>query len=171
MPAPTTINRRAKIGLKAQKSSFQTVSLATTTLTPSFLTGQSATFKTTTARPTPSKQFRRTPPNRDVRRRPAGSGRSTLTGTKLPPNSMISAQSPDDATVVSDADNGIVTATPTKTVTTSSISSPSAERWVTPSLGRWRLLLGPSEGSSFRRLSTNHDHLARTGSEASSSGG
>jgi len=39
----------------------------------------------------------------------------------------------DDATVVSDADSGIVTAFTDETVTTSSISSTSAERWVTPS--------------------------------------
>jgi len=46
----------------SSNSSFQTVSLAQT-LTPSFLTGQSATAKTTTARPTPSKQrSAKTPP-------------------------------------------------------------------------------------------------------------
>jgi len=42
----------------SSNSSFQTVSLAQT-LTPSFLTGQSATAKTTTARPTPSSNARR----------------------------------------------------------------------------------------------------------------
>jgi len=59
--------------------------------------------------------------------------RSTLTGTKLPPNSMISAQSlttrRSSVTLIAASSQPL----PTKTVTTSSISSTSAERWVTPS--------------------------------------
>jgi len=46
----------------------------------------------------------------------------------------------DDATVVSDADSGIVTAFTDENRDHQPISSTSAERWVTP-LGRWRLLL------------------------------
>jgi len=71
MPSPTTINRRAKKYGHKLKQFFQTVSLAQT-LTPSFLTGQSATAKTTTARPTPSKQrSAKTPPKSHAA--PAGS--------------------------------------------------------------------------------------------------
>jgi len=114
----------------SSNSSFQTVSLAQT-LTPSFLTGQSATAKTTTARPTPSKQrSAKTPPKSHA---PCWICRSTLTGTKLPPNSMISAQSlttrRSSVTLIAASSQPL----PTKTVTTSPISSTSAERWVTPS--------------------------------------
>jgi len=82
------------------------VSLAQT-LTPSFLTGQSATAKTTTARPNVQATL-----GEDT----AEESRSLLdlsvnadwdeTAAELD----VSAQSPDDATVVSDADSGIVTA-------------------------------------------------------------
>jgi len=83
------------------------VSLART-LTPSFLTGQSATAKTTTARPTPSKQRS----GEDT----AEESRSLLdlsvnadwdeTAAELDDIGAVT----DDATVVSDADSGIVTA-------------------------------------------------------------
>jgi len=101
----------------SSNSSFQTVSLART-LTPSFLTGQSATAKTTTARPTPSKQrSAKTPPKSHA---PCWICRSTLTGTKLPPNSMISAQSlttrRSSVTLIAASSQPL----PTKTVTTSS---------------------------------------------------
>jgi len=99
----------------SSNSSFQTVSLAQT-LTPSFLTGQSATAKTTTARPTPSKQrSAKTPPKSHA---PCWICRSTLTGTKLPPNSMISAQSlttrRSSVTLIAASSQPL----PTKTVTT-----------------------------------------------------
>jgi len=120
MPSPTTINRRAKRNTAtSSNSSFQTVSLAQT-LTPSFLTGQSATAKTTTARPTPSKQrSAKTPPKSHA---PCWICRSTLTGTKLPPNSMISAQSlttrRSSVTLIAAASSQPL---PTKTVTTSDL--------------------------------------------------
>jgi len=113
----------------SSNSSFQTVSLART-LTPSFLTGQSATAKTTTARPTPSKQ-------RSANT--AEESRSLLdlsvnadwdeTAAELDDIGAVT----DDATVVSDADSGIVTAFTDENRDPSSISSTSAERWVTPS--------------------------------------
>jgi len=55
MPSPTTINRRARNTAQAQTVPSRLCRWHRT-LTPSFLTGQSATAKTTTARPTPSKQ-------------------------------------------------------------------------------------------------------------------
>jgi len=75
----------------------------------------------------------------------------------------------DDATVVSDADSGIVTAFTDENRDHQPISSTSAERWVTP-LGRWRLLLGPSEGDRFGgdRRGVPSEELC---GEASSSGG
>jgi len=130
MPSPTTINRRAR-NTACKLKQFLPDCVAGTTLTPSFLTGQSATAKTTTARPTPSKQrSAKTPPKSHA---PCWICRSTLTGTKLPPNSMISAQSlttrRSSVTLITASSQPL----PTKTVTTSSISSTSAERWVTPS--------------------------------------
>jgi len=106
MPSPTTINRRARNTATSSNSSFQTVSLAQT-LTPSFLTGQSATAKTTTARPT-----RQATLGEDT----AEESRSLLdlsvnadwdeTAAELDDIGAVT----DDATVVSDADSGIVTA-------------------------------------------------------------
>jgi len=106
MPSPTTINRRARNTATSSNSSFQTVSLART-LTPSFLTGQSATAKTTTARPTPSSNARR----RHRRRVTLLLDLSVNadwdeTAAELDDIGAVT----DDATVVSDADNGIVTA-------------------------------------------------------------
>jgi len=118
--------------------------------------------------PSPSKQrSAKTPPKSHA---PCWICRSTLTGTKLPPNSMISAQSltttrRSSVTLIAASSQPL----PTKTVTTSSISSTSAERWVNP-LGRWRLLLGPSEGDRFGgdRRGVPSEELC---GEASSSGG
>jgi len=99
------------------------------TLTPSFLTGQSATAKTTTARPKPSS---------NARRRHRRRSRSLLdlsvnadwdeTAAELDDIGAVTDDGRSSVTLIS-----IVTALPTKTVTTSSISSTSAERWVTPS--------------------------------------
>jgi len=144
MPSPTTINRRAKkYGHKLKQ--FQTRLCRAQTLTPSFLTGQSATAKTTTARPTPSKQrSAKTPPKSHA---PCWICRSTLTGTKLPPNSMISAQSlttrRSSVTLIAASSQPL----PTKTVTTSSIRPRRPNAGLHP-LGRWRLP-GPSEGDRF----------------------
>jgi len=55
----------------------------------------------------------------------------------------------DDATVVSDADSGIVTAFTDENRDHQLDPSTSAGAGLHP-LGRWRLLLGPSEGGSFR---------------------
>jgi len=150
----------------SSNSSFQTVSLAQT-LTPSFLTGQSATAKTTTARPTPSKQrSAKTPPKSHA---PCWICRSTLTGTKLPPNSMISAQSlttrRSSVTLIAASSQPL----PTKTVTTSR-SRPRRPNAGLHPLGRWRLLLGPSEGDRFGgdRRGVPSEELC---GEASSSGG
>jgi len=104
------------------------VSLAQT-LTPSFLTGQSATAKTTTARPT----------------RPATLGEDTAEESRSPLDLSVNADwdetaaelddigaVTDDATVVSDADSGIVTAFTDENRDHQLDPSTSAERWVTP---------------------------------------
>jgi len=128
----------------SSNSSFQTVSLAQT-LTPSFLTGQSATAKTTTARPTPSsnarrRHRRRVTPLLDL----SVNADWDETAAELDDIGAVT----DDATVVSDADSGIVTAFTDETVTTSSIRPRRPNAGLHP-LGRWRLLLGPSEGDRF----------------------
>jgi len=107
MPSPTTINRRARNTAVGSNSSFQTVSLART-LTPSFLTGQSATAKTTTARVSSVQAT--------LGEDTAEESRSLLdlsvnadwdeTAAELDDIGAVT----DDATVVSDADSGIVTA-------------------------------------------------------------
>jgi len=91
----------------SSNSSFQTVSLAQT-LTPSFLTGQSATAKTTTARPTPSKQrSAKTPPKSHAPLLDLSVNADwDETAAELDDIGAVT----DDATVVSDADSGIVTA-------------------------------------------------------------
>jgi len=114
----------------SSNSSFQTVSLAQT-LTPSFLTGQSATAKTTTARPTPSKQrSAKTPPKSHA---PLLDLSVNADWDETAAEPMISAQSlttrRSSVTLIAASSQPL----PTKTVTTSSISSTSAERWVTPS--------------------------------------
>jgi len=72
--------------------------------------------------------------------RPCWICRSTLTGTKLPPNSMISAQSlttrRSSVTLIAASSQPL----PTKTVTTSSIRPRRPNAGLHP-LGRWRLLL------------------------------
>jgi len=112
----------------SSNSSFQTVSLAQTP-TPSFLTGQSATAKTTTARPTPSSNARR----RHRRRVTLLLDLSVNadwdeTAAELDDIGAVT----DDATVVSDADSGIVTAFTDENRDHQLDPSTSAERWVTP---------------------------------------
>jgi len=95
--------------------------------------------------------------------------RSTLTGTKLPPNSMISAQSlttrRSSVTLIAASSQPL----PTKTVTTAR-SRPRRPNAGLHPLGRWRLLLGPSEGDRFGgdRRGVPSEELC---GEASSSGG
>jgi len=156
---------KKKYGHVSSNSSFQTVSLAQT-LTPSFLTGQSATAKTTTARPTPSKTL-----GEDT----AEESRPLLdlsvnadwdeTAAELDDIGAVT----DDATVVSDADSGIVTAFTDENRDHQNDPSTSAERWVTPS-GTMASSLGPSEGDRFEgdRRGVPSEELC---GEASSSGG
>jgi len=103
--------------------------------------------KTTTARPTPSKQrSAKTPPKSHA---PCWICRSTLTGTKLPPKLDDIGAVTDDATVVSDADSGIVTAfTDENRDHQLDLVHVGRTLGLHP-LGRWRLLLGPSEGDRF----------------------
>jgi len=114
----------------SSNSSFQTVSLAQT-LTPSFLTGQSATAKTTTARPTPSKQrSAKTPPKSHAPLLDLSVNADwDETAAELDDIGAVT----DDATVVSDADSGIVTAFTDENRDHQLDPSTSAERWVTPS--------------------------------------
>jgi len=90
----------------SSNSSFQTVSLAQT-LTPSFLTGQSATAKTTTARPLrPSNARRRHRRRVTLLLDLSVNADWDETAAELDDIGAVT----DDATVVSDADSGIVTA-------------------------------------------------------------
>jgi len=106
MPSPTTINRRAKkYGHKLKQ--FLPDCVAGTDADAVILTGQSATAKTTTARPTPSSNARR----RHRRRVTLLLDLSVNadwdeTAAELDDIGAVT----DDATVVSDADSGIVTA-------------------------------------------------------------
>jgi len=131
MPSPTTINRRAKkYGHKLKQ------------FLPDCVAGTNADAVIPDGTKCHSQDDDRSSPLRpsNARRRhrrrvtlPCWICRSTLTGTKLPPNSMISAQSlttrRSSVTLIAASSQPL----PTKTVTTSSISSTSAERWVTPS--------------------------------------
>jgi len=130
MPSPTTINRRAKkYGHKLKQ--FLPDCVAGTDADAVIPDGTKCHSQDDDRSSHSVKQrSAKTPPKSHA---PCWICRSTLTGTKLPPNSMISAQSlttrRSSVTLIAASSQPL----PTKTVTTSSISSTSAERWVTPS--------------------------------------
>jgi len=166
MPSPTTINRRAKkYGHKLKQ--FLPDCVAGTDADAVIPDGTKCHSQDDDRSSHPSKQrSAKTPPKSHA---PCWICRSTLTGTKLPPNSMISAQSlttrRSSVTLIAASSQPL----PTKTVTTSSIRPRRPNAGLHP-LGRWRLLLGPSEGDRFGgdRRGVPSEELC---GEASSSGG
>jgi len=142
------------------------VSLAQT-LTPSFLTGQSATAKTTTARPTPSKQrSAKTPPKSHAPLLDLSVNADwDETAAELDDIGAVT----DDATVVSDADSGIVTAF-TDENRDHQLDLVHVGRTLGYTLWDDGVFLGPSEGDRFGgdRRGVPSEELC---GEASSSGG
>jgi len=167
MPSPTTINRRAKkYGHKLKQ--FLPDCVAGTNADAVIPDGTKCHSQDDDRSSLSVKQrSAKTPPKSHA---PCWICRSTLTGTKLPPNSMISAQS---------------LTTRRSSVTLIAASSQPLRRnrdhqldlvhvgrtlGLHP-LGRWRLLPRPSEGDRFggdRRGVPSHEELC---GEASSSGG
>jgi len=146
MPSPTTINRRAKkYGHKLKQ--FLPDCVAGTDADAVIPDGTKC-HSQDDDRSSHSVQATLGEDTAEASHAPCWICRSTLTGTKLPPNSMISAQSlttrRSSVTLIAASSQPL----PTKTVTTSLISSTSAERWVTPS-GTMASSLGPSEGDRF----------------------
>jgi len=138
MPSPTTINRRAKkYGHKLKQ--FLPDCVAGTDADAVIPDGTKC-HSQDDDRSSHSVQATLGEDTAEESRSPRWICRSTLTGTKLPPNSMISAQSlttrRSSVTLIAASSQPL----PTKTVTTSSIRPRRPNAGLHP-LGRWRLLL------------------------------